>query len=290
MHQLELHDISVRKFEELSLDFLNLQDDLSAIYPAGNTLHDLGYDFKAYVKIVNNVTEAAVEVKHRKRLTKKDLTRISLRANLLISDFDGFIFVTSAEMNDVDQEFFKGLLIKAGFKFVRIYDKKSFDQQMSFQTSLVYQTIKKETQTTRSYLITGFIAVLASLVSFIFPVYESFEKDKESLDDRIENVEGALRSIKSLESYLDDIKSDLKGTAIESAAIKKEYEKAQVLKKLTTQEISALQSTIGTKPAPWWAKLFDYVIGFVLGVGASLISSVLYDKYKTRRELNAKIE
>lgn len=113
--------------------------------------------------------------------------------------------------------------------------------------------------------------LFSGIVFFVQP-------EKPHLQERIEKVELALDSLKSLEKHLDDIKKDMVKTEQETKAIQIEYNKAKELKKLTEAQYESINKAIGKKTI--YQTLFDYGMGLVFGVAGSLIASVIYSKVK----------
>lgn len=293
MSSIDLYDISAKKFEELALDFVKAQDELSVIYSPETQYRDLGYDFKAsFQDDIGNHHLAAIEVKHRKLLRKNDLNKIISNAERIKENFEIFILVTSAVIIDEHLSYLIESLEKIGYSVVRVYQKEHLDLAIELPKSLIAKRILEEKRASSlsrrlamfSFLI-GIIGSLVSVSSFFLPP----QVENSTLDSRIQNVEGALKSINDLESYLSSIKMDMKETQVESQVIQKEYEKSQVLKELTEKQMSAVRSAIGNTKAPWWSKILDYVVGFAFGVGGSIVASFIYDKIKRNRELDAPV-
>jgi hypothetical protein len=291
MSNIDIYDLSGKKFEELALDFIQRQDDLSVIYTPENQYSDLGYDFKSFVKDDTGMQHnAAVEVKHRRSLSRKDLKRIAYNAERIKVDFEGFILITSAVINHDDLAFFMGLLNDIGYSLVRVYQKANIDQALDLNSSFMAQKIYKSKVKEKKNLtfawfsiIITFLSLSISIYSYVAPQYEN----DSGLDSRIQNVEGALQSIKSLEKYLSDIKNDMKQTHLESKMIQAEYEKSQVLKDMTESQISAVRDALGQNKSPWWLKFLDYILAFIMGIAASIVASNIHDRMKRNTELNS---
>jgi hypothetical protein len=293
MSTIDIYDLSGKKFEELALDFIQRQDDLSVIYTPENQYQDLGYDFKSFVKDDSGKQHnAAVEVKHRRNLSKKDLKRIAYNAERIKADFEGFILITSAVVNPDDIAYFMDVLNDIGYSLVRVYQKVNIDQALDLHSSFMAQKIFKSKEREKKNLlfawfsmIITFLGLSISIYSYVDPQYEN----DSGLDSRIKNVEGALQSIKSLEKYLSDIKNDMKQTHLESKIIQTEYEKSQVLKEMTESQISAVRDALGQNKTPWWLKFLDYILAFILGIAASVVASNIHDRIKRNRELNSPV-
>jgi hypothetical protein len=128
-------------------------------------------------------------------------------------------------------------------------------------------------------IIGGVLSLLVGVAQFFATRF--FGDESDHLRDRIETVEGALASLKDLEEQLTDIKKDMVETEQATAAIKAEYERAAVLKKLTAEQLQAVGAAVRAKS--WRQTFLDYLVGFGLGVAGSLTASVIYSR--TRRRL-----
>lgn len=253
----------------------------------------MGYDFKSFVKDeAGKQHHAAVEVKHRRNLSRKDLKRIAHNAERIKADFEGFILITSAVVNPDDIAHFMDELNNIGYSLVRVYQKVNIDQALNLHNSFMAQKIYKSKEKEKKSLffawlsmIITFLGLSISIYSYVAPQYEN----DSGLDSRIKNVEGALQSIKSLEKYLTDIKSDMNQTHLESKMIQAEYEKSQVLKEMTESQIDAVRDALGQNKTPWWLKFLDYILAFILGIAASVVASNIHDRIKRNRELNSPV-
>ena len=122
------------------------------------------------------------------------------------------------------------------------------------------------------------VSVFTVFVS-MFPVFSH----KAPLDKRIETVEKTLTSIRDLESYLSQIKQDMLDKEKATEVINQKYAQAKELEKITDAQLVALQSTLQKQNWRW--TLFNYVMGFVLGVASSLLASVIHARWKQRKAL-----
>ncbi|MFO4671544.1 hypothetical protein [Vibrio cholerae] len=291
MSNIDIYDLSGRKFEELALDFLQKQDDLSVIYAPENEYQDLGYDFKSFVKDDDGKQHnAAVEVKHRRNLRRSDLKRIAHNAERIKGEFEGFILVTSAVVNPDDITYFMDMLNNLGYSLVRVYQKNNIDQALDLQSSFMAQKIYKSKEKEKRNLAYAWFSMLIAILGLSFSIYSYIaptQNNEGGLDSRIKNVEGALHNIKSLEKYLSEIKSDMEKTHLQSKKIQAEYEKSQVLKEMTDSQINAVREALGQDQTSWFMKILDYVLAFILGIAASVVASNIHDRIKRNKELDS---
>ena len=66
-------------------------------------------------------------------------------------------------------------------------------------------------------------------------------------------------------------------------AIEQEYVKAKELEKLTEEQFEAVKTALRSQS--WQKTAFNYGLGFVLGVAASLIANVIYSRIRQHRAL-----
>ena len=108
-----------------------------------------------------------------------------------------------------------------------------------------------------------------------------FTWGKPALSDRIIAVKATLENIKTLESDLNAVKTDLIATEKETAEILAAHDDAKVLTDLTTQERRAIRAALTQKR--WQERLVDLGGGLLLGVGSSLIASWITQRLKMRK-------
>ncbi|WP_324033085.1 restriction endonuclease [Aeromonas caviae] len=288
MTKIDVYDISPQKFEELAFRFLQDQGDLTELEGLSSGIIDSGYDFSATLKDAGkSPCKIAIEAKHRRKLSKQDLYNISEAAERIKVNFNGFILITSAKLTQEEQDLLERLIRNSGYTFIKIYQDITFEVLTRASNRKAAAEIARSKKSEMMNLAFGVLAVIASLTASTSNIISYFLVEGENLDTRIENVSSALDSIKNLEMHLTEIKSDMQRTQRESEAIKREYEKSQELKQLTNDQQAALRSAIGASSAPWWVKPLDYFIGFILGIGASVIASFIHERIKRNKVLNS---
>ena len=287
MTKIDIYDISAQKFEELALNFLQEQGDLTSLENLTSGKIDYGCDFSATLKDTAKPCRIAIEAKHRRKLSKQDLYRIAETAERIKSGFDGFILITSAQLNKEEQELLERLIHSSGYTFIRIYQGITFETLTKTSNRKALEEIKRSKISEIKSLASGIMAVVVALIALTSNLIPYFLDEEKNLDTRIENVASALESIKDLEKNLTEIKSDMQKTQRESETIKREYEKSQELKQLTDDQQAAFRAAIGASSPPWWVKPLDYFFGFILGIGASVIASFIYERIKRNRALNS---
>ncbi|ENX39586.1 restriction endonuclease [Acinetobacter courvalinii] len=287
MIKIDIYDISAQKFEELAFNFLKEQKDLTSLENLTSGKIDSGYDFSATLKDAKKPCKIAIEAKHRRKLSKQDLYRIAETAERIKSGFDGFILITSAKLNEEEQELLKRLLLSSGYTLIKIYQGVTFEALTKTSNPRARAEIINSKKSEIKNLAFGIISSILALIASTSNLIPYFLDEDKNLDTRIENVANALESIKSLEKHLTEIKSDMQKTQRESETIKREYEKSQELKQLTDDQQAAIRAAIGASSPPWWIKPLDYFFGFILGIGASVIASFIHERIKRNKALNS---
>ncbi|MBD2837111.1 restriction endonuclease [Pseudomonas sp. JM0905a] len=291
MNEIDIYDISPKKFEELALSFLKEQGDLTAFGEIKPGNLNSRYDFSATLNDKDGKPRrVAIEAKHRRNLTIQDLHKIAETAALMKEDFDDFIFITSAKLAQDKQELLTGLVQKSGYSLVKIYQNVTFESLTRASNSQAVNEIIESKKSERTHFVYGSASIAAGLAGALISVITNlpyFQAEEKNIDSRIENVASALDSIKSLEKHLSEIRADMQKTQHESEIIKREYEKSQALKQLTDDQLTALRSAIGASSPAWWVKPLDYIFGFVLGIGASVVASIIYERFKRNKALNS---
>lgn len=289
MTKINIYDLSPQKFEELVFNFLREQGDLIDL---NNVISGKAeYDFSAILKVDEKKQyKVAIEAKHRRKLSKQDLNNIAEVAGRLKTNFDGFIFITSAQLTVDEQNFLKDLIQKRGYDFIKIYQGLTFENLTNVNDKKIINQILESKESEKKRFTWGVFSVAILILVTVGSNFIQYSKTKENnLNTRIENVSKALNDIKNLEKHLNEIKTEMKKTQHESEIIQRDYEKSQILKELTNEQQEALKDVMGVASTSWWVKVFDYCLGFFLGIAASVIASIIYDKIKRNKALNSPV-
>lgn len=121
----------------------------------------------------------------------------------------------------------------------------------------------------------GILIVIATLlITFLIKKWESEAlKDRNNLNSQIEKVAETLSTIRNFENVLENIKEDMIATEQAKLKIEEEYEKTQELEKLSAKQIQAISFAVNKRiHREIW---FDRAWGFILGVLASIVASLL---------------
>jgi hypothetical protein len=271
----QLFDLSGEKFEELCADLLNAEYQFDKFFITAGS-NDKGVDILA----LSGIKKIAIQIKHRYKIGKKQLEDEIVKYKPLLEFHHEFIFITSANLsnetiNSVESDKIK---ILAQDDIIRLIEKHPEVGQRYFTIA------EKKKKRNREWLYTSLIGGLASLIISISTLYSEFQSKDEPLTKRIDNVEQALKGIKGLESDLKSIKSDMIKTDLENKKILEEYEKMKGLEDIVNEKKESLNIVLNYEP--WYKKALNYFLGIVTGIFTSIIASILYERWKLKRELN----
>lgn len=99
----------------------------------------------------------------------------------------------------------------------------------------------------------------------------------ELIKERIVQLQKSIADLKSMESLLETMKSDLRDTQIQRDKIMEEYKETLELKNLTDKQINAI-SLVMTKKS-FKQLILDNAAGFIAGVASSLAATVIYSRW-----------
>ncbi|MEO0374187.1 MAG: hypothetical protein AAF329_06055 [Cyanobacteria bacterium P01_A01_bin.17] len=129
---------------------------------------------------------------------------------------------------------------------------------------------------------------LVTLVLDIGTKSQNLNQQDNNLSKQIEEVEDAINDLRGLEEYLEETKNKIIITQQSKDEIEDEYRKAQELEKLTTQQIDAISLAINKRTFRDIAK--DYVLGFILGIGSSIVASYIFNFLTKNRQAGKAIQ
>lgn len=281
-------------FELSSPDFENLCFDIIRHINPNHELiktskiYDSGFDFEGFFK--NNEGKNIRIIYECKRISEAPFSLFDNQINKLISKFpkiNKMVFIISStispnvlsriqklsEENKIEIEIIDfPKLTKYLDELKEISEKyfsKYFKQEKSQRKALK--------QWTASLLIPILAGILANGVLYFK------ESKKEPLEAKIIKVSNAIENLKSLESDLKDIRSDIEKTQKAKVKIEEEFEKAKVLEKLSVEQLDAVKSALKTESLI--STIINWIIAFVLGVISSIIATILINIYKRKKEI-----
>jgi hypothetical protein len=287
--EFPLYDLSPEDFEIMCFELLVKRNVYFQLRRTINTTDTKVADIVGiYEDFDSSIKNIAIEIKHWMHFNvNKFVDDLEKRLDFL-NDYRTYLFITSAKVSAKQYEEIKNICNNTSNIIIQVQDYSYICNLLlkypeigsKYFSSLRVALIKKR--------ITTFISLLSIAVSII-SIFSLIRKDqfKErelTLNSNISNVESALKSMKNLEKSLYRIKDEMKNTQKASQIIKEEYERAQVLKTLTNEQIKAVNMAVTNKG--WISTLWNYAIGFILGIASSYIASLISDWLKKRRQLN----
>ena len=276
-----LYDLTPEEFERLIVALLDESgySDLRIL----DGPSDRGIDI---IGKFNNETVAII-VKHKKYLGLDDIIR-SVKA--YFSDptkYGSLVFVTSAEITpQVKASFGK---IREQLQDGRLFRCLGYQDIISMidaypKVANRFFGLAKRRLTSRRYqLAFGILGIVFSIAGGLMSLYPMLIFPQAALDKRIQTVENALTSMRDLEKYLEKIKQDMVETEKATQLINERYAQAKELEKLTQDQVNAIRATLQAES--WQRTIFNYAMGFVLGVASSFVASVLYSRWRQIKAL-----
>lgn len=123
--------------------------------------------------------------------------------------------------------------------------------------------------------------ILAGVIASIFGGFSiTFltVREKPVMNQRIQEVETAIKSINDLEKYLKTVKEDMIATQRAKETIEQEYAKVKPLQEMTYGELERVRLAINQKSkAEQYLEFFGV---FFMGYFTNIVSSWSWDKYK----------
>ncbi|MCP4610311.1 MAG: hypothetical protein GY845_16495 [Planctomycetes bacterium] len=116
------------------------------------------------------------------------------------------------------------------------------------------------------------LMMFAGLYSMKRPIVNKPKSD--GLVTQIKEVEGAIKNLRNLETYLEKTKSDMIVTEVARNKIEEEYKRVKELEKLTENQLYAISLAVNKRTKADIIK--SYFWGFIIGVSGSIIASYIY--------------
>lgn len=227
----------------------------------------------------------AVQVKHTKQLSLSNVRKIIAQVQASPYQPKQLVIMTSATLSPSLKSSIQELPSDIAVKLID-HDEvlRALNDYPKIRRSQL-EPAHRRTIRQRWELTSGVAAAVSSIVALLFSGSISLfvQPEKPLLQERIETVERAIGNLKDLEKQLTDIKGDMIETEKVAKAIEQEYAKAKELEKLTEEQFEAVKTALRSQS--WQKTAFNYGLGFVLGVAASLIANVIYSRIRQRRAL-----
>ena len=228
----------------------------------------------------------AIEVKHWMRFNLQLLQKDIKKRISNIGTYKILLYVTSAPLNSDQLDKFQDLCDEHSSIDIKIISQNEICSLLDKDSEIVkkyFGPIKRKLKVQKVLATISIVATVVSVLGILFPqVFDSYQK-QQTLGDRIIKVEKALSNINDLEKYLRDLEKEMIDTEKSINQIKNEYKQAQVLKNLTKEQLESLSFALNK--TQWYDGILNQFLGFILGVAASILGSIIIDKYKKRKLL-----
>lgn len=275
-----LFELSLQEFEDLAIELLESRS-LLVIKKAEKQL-DPGYDLEGRYEQAQRTKEFAAIVRHKRTFTAAALERQVRRLLDRLPFKDRYLVITSARLDQSHQ----AILAKYHRHNLRIYAQAEidafFDQYQEVrETYLRKVTLKIHRRRLRSGL--AFALFLLAAMGVLASSQSYFSWGKPRLTDRIAAVEATLANIKTLETDLNAVKTELIATERETALILAANQDAKLLKNLNERQKAAIRAALQRKS--WQERLLDWGVGLLMGIGSSLIAGAILRRHEQRKAI-----
>lgn len=270
----QLFELSGEKFEELCAELLNADFEFDKFF-VNLGPNDNGIDISA----IKGIKKIAIQVKHRYKVVGKELELEINRGKKLLEYNHEFIFISSAKISQKSIQSFSSEKVKI-FAQDDILEMLERHPEISQR---YFSNLEKKKKKNQFYFYTSLIGIIITIISGFANIYIEIQSKDETLTNRIDNVEQALKGIKGLENDLKSIKSDMIKTDLENKKILEEYEKMKGLEDIVNDKKESLNIILNYEP--WYKTAFKYLVGMIIGIFTSIIASILYERWKLKREL-----
>lgn len=271
----DLYALTTEEFEEFCLS--NIKNIFPDVFNYEDNLDD------SFSLTANDGT-VGIEIKHHKNI---DIEYIRIFINLLLLNpkIKVFILITSGKLTKraddlLKKEVKKNTSLTAKIKIVDVEDLITLIKNDKINIKQIKVAKKRSSKQNLTLSISSSLSLITALFLF-FSI--TFENQKPSLENKIQTVEGAIGNLKDLEIQLKNIKEEMQKTQKAKEIIELEYNKAKELEKLTDQQLESFKEAI--KSQSWYDLLIQNVLSFILGVGSSIVATILISKYRQKKTL-----
>ncbi|MEM6673468.1 MAG: restriction endonuclease [Planctomycetota bacterium] len=274
--KIDLHKLSRSEFARLCFDLLKKRgfSDLE-LTEKGRGAEILG---------THNSERIAAKVKHTRQLIIPSVIGNVEKFESMPSPPARVLILTSATVSTAQRSQVSSAQLGTPVELIGRDDIIDFiKQQPALLDSHIKPAQRRNARQLRELsfsVLAGILSILAALSS-VFSMFRA--PDRGSLQDRIQGVESALTSLKTLEQDLTKIKKDMVATEEAARVIEQEYERAKELEAITSEQYDSIRDALRTRS--WKLTILDYGLGFILGVAASVAASVLLSWVRQRRAL-----
>jgi len=233
---------------------------------------------------IRNKEQVGIQVKHKRHIGANEIKEFVSSYFSSPSNPRALIYVTSSEVpSNLDREIVEQLPPGYSFQLIGRRDILRMVDVHRDVANIFLKKVKERISSLRNRLSFGIIGVIVSIIASIMSFYSMHFFPRPPLDKRIQTVENALSSIRDLETYLGTIKQDMVETEKATQLLKQKYTQAKELEKLTQDQVNALKATLQAES--WHRTIFNWAMGFILGVASSFLGGVFYARWRQSKAL-----
>ncbi len=212
-----LFDLTPEKFVELCTDLFNSENSYDDICIFSNN-DGKSTDIQAY----KGIEKTGFEVKHKFTFSKKSLIDQLEKSKEKILYFQKFILIVSAKIP-------KKIKLNFTSAKLKIYDQEDLFELLDKHTYIAdryFKNLKKEKKKKLIVFLSLIVGIMVSITLTSISIFPFFNNNEDKLlENKIQNVEEVLKTIKNLEGDLNKIKEDMVITEIQNKKIILEYVK-----------------------------------------------------------------
>lgn len=278
--KIPLHELSFENFEDLCFDLLNKTNEYTNIIRNSNRY---GFDFLGTQNSRDNgKTDIAIEAKHWLHFKTQPYLELLEKVTKSSETVSIFILITSAKISSKDKKTINEINARYKSIVVKIIDFSLICDLINNNLDIKIRYFPELKKRTLQANIALSLIIIGLLISGTFTYLGITQKGKSTnnLTSRIETVETTLDSIKDLEIDLEKIKEEIIKTDFENQRIRKEYDDAIELKKITDEQIETINLAFKRKNLK--DTIYSHIAGFFWGIISSISASFLYNRISTR--------
>lgn len=278
-----LFELSAVELEKLCLELLQAEGGQFEL--SRNSAFDIKGD-----RITGNAKQEhiAVEVKHRTHFHIQQLKDFIAKMDVQPEGFNSLIYMTSAPISIRQRDLIESSIPNTQTRQIKVVGQHELHALLSKHQAIGEKYFKTavEKKKKRTFIAAGALVMVAfSTLSLVSATWKDVISPQPfTFEDRINEVEQNLQSLKSLEESLNDLKVELLHKSAETARIQLEYEEALKLRSFTDDEINRFKRAASTANA--METFLNYFYGFIIGVFGSILATIITDRWKARRALN----
>lgn len=278
-----LFELSAAELEGLCLELLQAEGGQFELSK------DSAFDIKGARITANDKQEhIAVEVKHRTYFHIHQLKDFIAKMDAQAEGFNSLIYMTSAPISIRQRDLIESSIPNTQIRQIKVVGQHELHGLLSKHQAIGGKYFKTavEKKKKRTFIAAGaLVMVTFSTLSLVSATWKDVISPQPfTFEDRINEVEQNLQSLKSLEESLNDLKVELLHKSAETARIQLEYEEALKLRSFTDDEINRFKRAASTANA--METFLNYFYGFIIGVFGSILATIITDRWKARRALN----